>query len=225
MVARKRRVGGSVRQCDRIKTKVLEAMACSVPCVVTPLGKRGLVMQTGAEVIVAEERSIARSVLDLFASPAGPPHRSRCSGAGPRDVRLASGATRVRARLRRGDPGIDLGPRRPADSSRQAFQNGIDHLGQPGFILAAHRGDDAGCRRPSPPTTRPRRRPSLRDGDPAGRRRRWKAQRTRGLATVAPPRRRRVGASRAGDRRSRRVPGGRLRARPSGARRPSPPSP
>ena len=53
-----------------IKTKVLEAMACSVPCVVTPLGKRGLEMQPGTEVLVAEdEERLARSVLDLLASP------------------------------------------------------------------------------------------------------------------------------------------------------------
>ena len=53
-----------------IKTKVLEAMACSVPCVVTPLGTRGLEMQPGTEVLVAEdEERLARSVLDLFESP------------------------------------------------------------------------------------------------------------------------------------------------------------
>jgi polysaccharide biosynthesis protein PslH len=53
-----------------IKTKVLEAMACSIPCVVTPLGKRGLEMEPGVEVLVAEdERRLARSVLTLFEHP------------------------------------------------------------------------------------------------------------------------------------------------------------
>lgn len=54
-----------------IKTKVLEAMACSLPCVVTPLGKRGLDMEPGVEVLVGtDERELARQLLDVLGDPA-----------------------------------------------------------------------------------------------------------------------------------------------------------
>jgi polysaccharide biosynthesis protein PslH len=50
-----------------IKTKVLEAMACGLPCVVTPLGKRGLEMTPGAEVLVGvNERELADHVVHLL---------------------------------------------------------------------------------------------------------------------------------------------------------------
>jgi glycosyltransferase involved in cell wall biosynthesis len=50
-----------------IKTKVLEAMACGLPCVVTPLGKRGLEMAPGAEVLVGmNERELADHVVCLL---------------------------------------------------------------------------------------------------------------------------------------------------------------
>jgi glycosyltransferase involved in cell wall biosynthesis len=53
-----------------IKTKVLEAMACSLPCVVTPLGLRGLDMQPGTEVLVGTDPSeFARALLDLLDDP------------------------------------------------------------------------------------------------------------------------------------------------------------
>jgi polysaccharide biosynthesis protein PslH len=50
-----------------IKTKVLEAMACGLPCVVTPLGKRGLEMAPGAEVLVGvNDRELADHVVYLL---------------------------------------------------------------------------------------------------------------------------------------------------------------
>jgi glycosyltransferase involved in cell wall biosynthesis len=53
-----------------IKTKVLEAMACSLPCVVTPLGTRGLELEPGAEVLVGSDPpELARHLLALLDDP------------------------------------------------------------------------------------------------------------------------------------------------------------
>jgi glycosyltransferase involved in cell wall biosynthesis len=50
-----------------IKTKVLEAMACGLPCVVTPLGKRGLEMTPDAEILVGvNERELADHVVHML---------------------------------------------------------------------------------------------------------------------------------------------------------------
>ena len=61
---------GPFRSATGIKTKVLEAMASSLPCVVTPLGLRGLEMEPGAEVLVADDdRGLARHLIDLLGDP------------------------------------------------------------------------------------------------------------------------------------------------------------
>jgi glycosyltransferase involved in cell wall biosynthesis len=61
---------GPFRSATGIKTKVLEAMASSLPCVVTPLGKRGLEMEPGVEVLVGEDdRALADHLVELLADP------------------------------------------------------------------------------------------------------------------------------------------------------------
>jgi len=54
-----------------IKTKVLEAMSCGLPCVVTPLGGRGLEMEQGTEILLgSNEHELARHLIDLLGDPA-----------------------------------------------------------------------------------------------------------------------------------------------------------
>jgi polysaccharide biosynthesis protein PslH len=58
---------GPFRSATGIKTKVLEAMASSLPCVVTTLGLRGLDMEPGTEVLVADDpQGLAGHLVDLL---------------------------------------------------------------------------------------------------------------------------------------------------------------
>jgi polysaccharide biosynthesis protein PslH len=105
---------GPFRSATGIKTKVLEAMASSLPCVVTPLGLRGLEMEPGTEVLVADdERGLARHLIDLL----GDPERARRIGRAARARVLATydwpAVRRAYERVyedvlarRRGDPSV-----------------------------------------------------------------------------------------------------------------------
>jgi glycosyltransferase involved in cell wall biosynthesis len=78
---------GPFRSATGIKTKVLEAMASSLPCVVTPLGLRGLEMEPGTEVLVADDdRGLADHVTDLL----GDPERAARIGRAARDRVLST---------------------------------------------------------------------------------------------------------------------------------------
>ena len=78
---------GPFRSATGIKTKVLEAMASSLPCVVTPLGLRGLEMEPGAEVLVADDdRGLADHLVDLL----GDPERAARIGRAARDRVLST---------------------------------------------------------------------------------------------------------------------------------------
>ena len=73
---------GPFRSATGIKTKVLEAMASSLPCVVTTLGLRGLEMEPGTEVLVADDPGgLAGHLIDLL----GDPDRARRIGRAARE--------------------------------------------------------------------------------------------------------------------------------------------
>ena len=88
-----------------IKTKLLEAMATDTPAVVTPVGGRGLDLDSGALLVGQEDDELAAHLVSVLPTPASPAI-SACAGSlRARPLRLARRGPCPRAGLRGGRRG------------------------------------------------------------------------------------------------------------------------